>query len=138
MHRQQQDNVGVPENRTDLQMLEAALQAPLQIESFQQRGQHDQAGKGGELLILESDLRKRSCFQFDRRFANLHTNGLSCWFGCLQKLNHTNAEAVFIFVNRIFASSQISPRVTFGKSDKSWTGTGNTSTSVSMTRFLCN
>src|SRR5450756_922535 len=115
MHDQQHDNVGVPKDRAAFQMSEASLQTPLQIQPRQQRLHDNQPGEGGQMLVLEANLRQRTGFQINRILANLHSNGLSCWHGCFSQLNYTNAEAVFISSSNIQKTFRVFSKLTRGE-----------------------
>ena len=80
MHDQQHHDVGVSEDGADFQMLEAVLQAALEIQPGEERLKHDQTGEGGQLLVLEADLRQCTSFSMNVRLANLHRNGLFAWW----------------------------------------------------------
>jgi len=97
---QQQHHHPVAEDRADPQMVETAPQAAFQVELGEQRVKHHQAGKGGQALVLESDLGKAVKFTMDESSAMLHANGLLLVDGVFVDFHFTNDWPFFMHETR--------------------------------------
>lgn len=88
------------EDRTDLQMLQAPVQAGLELQAIEQRWKDDEPGERGRLLILEADLGQRAGRPADPGLAMLHRDGRFSVLVDVSPHNHTRAAAIFSLKNQ--------------------------------------